>query len=105
MTAPAPLLAMEHITTDPDNSGTLPDKAPLRPFYTSTGELTPEGRQALLTMDRAMIAAFRSLARSARRASSRLGLLGGLLLESQRGPTIGRKRRARRDRGRARENR
>jgi len=71
-------------------------------YFTPTGVLTPEGRRVIHAMTEPLVTGFRSIALAARQASARFAPLAALLEEVKRGPTIGRKRRARRARGRGR---
>jgi hypothetical protein len=88
---------------DPDASDMLRSPSIRYAYFTPTGVLTEEGRRVVHTMSETMAAAFRPIALAVRQASAQFGPLAALLQESQRGPTIGRKRRARRARGRARQ--
>jgi hypothetical protein len=79
-------------------------------FLDSIGQLTPAGRQAAAAIGQAAAAKGQNLSRflraiglAARRASAAMAPLAAALEQAQRGPTIGRKRRSRRARGRARE--
>lgn len=92
---------MEHTThaaSDP-----LRSPRPRSAYFTPTGVLTPEGRRVIHAMTEPLVTGFRSIALAARQASARFAPLAALLEEVKQGPTIGRKRRARRARGRARQ--
>lgn len=71
-------------------------KPTYRPYF------TPAGRQAITAMGQNLSRFLRAIGLAARRASAAMAPLAAALEQAQRGPTIGRKRRSRRARGRAR---